>query len=102
MLTYGMLHILTQIVTIVPMQNILDEFAKSIDARTALFDVKIDSEDNGTLSLSGRVLNTSQLDELPRLFPERKLDTASIRILSREPHERVHVATNLTGLYEKP
>lgn len=84
------------------MQNILDEFAKSIDARTSLFDVKIDSEDNGTLILSGRVLNASQLDELPRLFPGRKLDTTSIRILSREPHERIHVATNLTGLYEKP
>ena len=84
------------------MQNILDEFAKSIDARTSLFDVKIDSEDNGTLALSGRVLDKSQLDKLPHLFPGRKLDTASIRILSRESHERVHVATNLTGLYEKP
>ena len=84
------------------MQNILDEFAKSIDARTSLFDVKIDSEDNETLTLSGRVLDKSQLDELPRLFLGRKLDTTSIRILSREPHKLVHVATNLTGLYEKP
>ena len=84
------------------MQNILDEFARSIDARTSLFDVKIDSEDNGTLTLSGRVLDESQLDELPRLCPGRKLDTASIRILNRKPHELVHVATNLTGLYEKP
>ena len=84
------------------MQNILDEFAKSIDVRMSLFDVKIDSEDNGTLILSGRVLHQSQLDELPRLFPGRKLDTTSIRILSREPHKLVHVATNLTGLYEKP
>ena len=84
------------------MQNILDEFAKTIDARTSLFDVKIDSEDNGMLILSGRVLDESQLNELRRLFPGRKLDTTLIRILSREPHERVHVATNLTGLYEKP
>jgi len=84
------------------MQNILDEFTKSIDPRTSLFDVKIDSEDNGTLILSGRVLDESQLDELPHLFPSRKLDTTSIQILSREPHERIHVATNLTGLYEKP
>jgi len=84
------------------MQNILDEFAKSIDARTSLCDVKIDSEDKETLTLSGRVLNASQLEELPRLFRGRKLDTASIRILSREPHKLVHVATNLTGLYEKP
>jgi cell wall-associated NlpC family hydrolase len=84
------------------MQNIMDNFAKSIDNRTSLFDVKIDSETNGTLTLSGRVLDRSQLDELPRLFPARKLDTASIRILNAETHERVHVATNLTGLYERP
>ena len=84
------------------MQYILDDFAKTIDSRTSIFDVKIASENNGTLSLSGRVLDKSQLDELPRLLPNRKLDTASIRVLNTEPHERVHVATNLTGLYEKP
>jgi gamma-D-glutamyl-L-lysine dipeptidyl-peptidase len=84
------------------MQNILDEFTRSIDPRTSLFDVKIESDDNRTLTLSGRVLDGPQLDELSRLFRGRKLDTTSIRILSRESHERIHVATNLTGLYEKP
>ena len=84
------------------MINILDKYIKSIDTRTSFFDVKIDSEKNETLVLSGRVLDKSQLDELPRLFPDRKLDTASIRILNAETHPRVHVATNLTGLYEKP
>ena len=84
------------------MTDILEDFAKSVDPRTSLFDVKIDSETNGTLTLSGRVLDSSQLDELPRLFPERKLDTSSIRVLNAEKHEVVHVATNLTGLYEKP
>ena len=84
------------------MQNILDDFAKSIDPRTSLFDVKIDSETNETLILSGRVLDLAQLDELPRIFPNRQLDTASIRILSAETRARVHVTTNLTGLYEKP
>lgn len=84
------------------MTNILEDYAKSIDPRTSLFDVQIASEKNGTLALSGRVLDQSQLDELPRLFPTRKLDTASIRVLNAETHERVHVATNLTGLYERP
>lgn len=84
------------------MQHILDDFAKSIDPRTSLFDVKIDSETNQTLTLSGRLLDKSQLDELHHLFPNRKLDTASIRVLNAETHERAHVATNLTGLYEKP
>lgn len=84
------------------MQNILDEQSQTIDPRTSLFDVKIDSETDGTLTFSGRLLDRSQLDELPRLFPNRKLDTASIRILNTENHARVHVATNLTGLYERP
>lgn len=84
------------------MTNILEDHAKSIDPRTSLFDVKIDAETDGTLTLSGRVLDKSQLDELPRLFPDRKLDTASIRILNAETHAHAHVATNLTGLYERP
>jgi len=84
------------------MTNLLEDFAKSVDPRTSLFDVKIDSETNGTLNLSGRVLDKSQLDELPRLFPSQNLDIASIRILNAGKHQRVHVTTNLTGLYEKP
>ena len=84
------------------MQNILDDFAKAVDNRTSLFDVRIDSETNETLTLSGRVLDKSQLDKLPRLFPDRKLDTTSIRILNSETHSHVHVATNITGLYERP
>jgi cell wall-associated NlpC family hydrolase len=84
------------------MQSIIDDYAKSVDTRTSLFDIKIDSENNGALTLSGRVLDKSQLDELPRLFPDRQLDTASIRILNLEAYKYVHVATNLTGLYERP
>jgi hypothetical protein len=86
------------------MENTLADFIKSVDPRTSLFDIKIDSESNGTLTLSGRVLDKSQLDELPRLFPSRKLDAASIRILNAENHApaRVHVTTNLTGLYDRP
>jgi hypothetical protein len=41
-------------------------------------------------------------ERLSHQFPDLSLDIASIRILNRESHERVHVATNLTGLYEKP
>ena len=84
------------------MQKTLEDFAKTMDTRTALFDVKIDSEMDETLILSGRLLDRSQLVDLHRLFPDRKLDTASIRILNLETHAHVHVATNLTGLYERP
>jgi len=84
------------------MTNILDDYKKTIDPRTSLFDVKIDSETDEMLAFSGRILDQSQLDELPRIFPTRKLDTASIRVLNTETHERVYIATNLTGLYERP
>jgi hypothetical protein len=84
------------------MQKILDEYAKTVDPRTSLFDVKIDSDGDGTLTLSGRVLDRSQLDVLPRILPDRDLDTVSIRILNLEPHIQAHAATNLTGLYERP
>lgn len=84
------------------MMNILEDYAKTIDLRTSLFDVKIDSDNNETLTLSGRVLDKSQLDDITRLFPDRKLDAASIRILNAETRVRTHVATNLTGLYERP
>jgi cell wall-associated NlpC family hydrolase len=84
------------------MQNILDQYSQTIDPRTSLFDVRIDSARGKTLTLSGRILDIAQLDDLHRLFPTRNLDTASIRILNSETHEHVHVATNLTGLYERP
>jgi gamma-D-glutamyl-L-lysine dipeptidyl-peptidase len=84
------------------MQNILDNFSKSVDKRTSLFDVKIDSDTDGILALSGHVLDKSQLGDLSRLFPDRKLDTVSIRILNLEEHTYAHVTTNITGLYERP
>ena len=84
------------------MQNILDDFSKSVDKRTSLFDVKIDSDTDGILALSGRLLDKSQLGDLFRLFPDRKLDTVSIRILNLEKHIHAHVTTNITGLYERP
>jgi len=57
---------------------------------------------NSTLTLSGRLLDQSQLDELRRAFPNLKLDTGSIQILRCEPCPHAHVVTNLTGLYEEP
>ncbi len=84
------------------MQNKLADFAKTVDNRTSLFDVQVETISDGTLILRGRVLDASQLDELPRLFPDLRLDTASIRVLDRPNLPRRHIVTNLTGLYEKP
>lgn len=83
-------------------QSAINELARSSDSRTSVFEVEIQGLKNNTLTLSGRLLDDSQLDDLRRVLPGLKLDTALIRILNRESHERVHVKTNLTGLYEKP
>jgi hypothetical protein len=52
--------------------------------------------------LSGRLFDETQLETLARHFSNWKLDTGSIRILHKGDLPRMHVATNLTGLYEKP
>jgi gamma-D-glutamyl-L-lysine dipeptidyl-peptidase len=88
------------------LQKVLDELAAQNDHRISVFDLQIEKVENGTLFLRGKLLNQDQLaplkERLSHQFPDLSLDTASIRILNRESHERVHVATNLTGLYEKP
>lgn len=83
-------------------QSAIHELAKHSDNRTSVFEVEIQELKNKTLRLSGRVLEESQLDDLRRLLPDLKLDTTLVRILGRDTREQVHVATNLTGLYEKP
>ncbi len=83
-------------------QSTLNELTKRTDRRTSIFEIEIQGLKNHTLKLSGCVLYESQLDELSRLLPDLRLDTSSVRILSRGLQVKVHVATNLTGLYEKP
>lgn len=83
-------------------QDRLDQLRLQNDNRTSLFDVQIEGTENRTLILSGRLLDESQLKTLVHHFPDLKLDTTSVRILSRTDLPRMHVATNLTGLYERP
>jgi len=88
------------------MQKQLDELASFNDPRLNVFDVQLKDLTHETIVLTGKLLDEKQLEALRELFsnhfPGLSLDTASVRILDREVHERVHVATNLTGLYEKP
>jgi uncharacterized protein YgiM (DUF1202 family) len=83
-------------------QSTLDMLAAQSDHRTSVFDIEIVRLQNTSLTLSGRLLNESQLEALTRHFSKWKLDTGSIRILHRGDLPRMHVATNLTGLYDKP
>jgi gamma-D-glutamyl-L-lysine dipeptidyl-peptidase len=83
-------------------QSKIDELASQNDNRTSVFDIQIQGAQNGSLTLSGRLLDESQLEILSHHFRDLKLDTASIQILRRRDLPRMHVCTNLTGLYERP
>ncbi|HSA99234.1 MAG TPA: NlpC/P60 family protein [Anaerolineales bacterium] len=83
-------------------RSTLDKLASESDSRTSVFDIEIVRLQNSSLSLSGRLLNKSQLEMLANHFSKWKLDTSAIRILDRADLPRMHVTTNLTGLYEKP
>lgn len=83
-------------------QSTLDLLASQSDHRTSVFDIEIVRLQNSNLTLSGRLLEESQLEVLAKHFSRWKLDTASIRVLHKGDLPRMHVATNLTGLYEKP
>jgi cell wall-associated NlpC family hydrolase len=87
-------------------QELLDELNSLTDKRFSVFDIQLKELNNGTLTLSGRLLDQDQLAALEgafsNRFPSLSLDTTSVRILCRESHEQVYVTTNLTGLYDEP
>jgi len=83
-------------------QSTLDKLASQNDRRTSVFDIAIVRLQNSSLTLSGRLFDETQLETLARHFSNWKLDTGSIRILHKGDLPRMHVATTLTGLYEKP
>src|SRR5215216_811094 len=83
-------------------QSTLDMLASQSDQRTSVFDIEIVRLQNSSLTLSGRLLHQSQLEALTSHFSKWRLDTDSIRILYKENVPRMHVGTNLTGLYDKP
>lgn len=83
-------------------QTALNELAKHNDNRVSVFEIEIQGLKSKSLKLGGRLLDDSQLEDLQRVLPGFKLDTVSVRILNREAHEQAHVATNMTGLYDKP
>jgi cell wall-associated NlpC family hydrolase len=87
-------------------QKLLDELTAQKDNRINVFEIQCARIEDSILALSGKLLNQGQLAALEETFssrfPDFSLNIASIRILNAESHERVHVATNITGLYENP
>lgn len=84
------------------LQSTLDKLTAQNDPRVSIFDIAIERLQTSNLTLSGRLLYESQLGTLAQHFSNWKLDTDSIRILYKKDLQRMHVATNLTGLYEEP
>ena len=86
----------------IDIQTAINELTRKTDNRTSVFEIEVQGLNDSTLALSGRVLHASQMDELRHMLPLLKLDLNAVRVLDRSLGERVHVETNLTGLYEKP
>jgi gamma-D-glutamyl-L-lysine dipeptidyl-peptidase len=88
------------------MQELLDQLTALNDKRLIVFDIQVQELNNGTLSLRGKILDQEQLAALKGAFsdhfPGLSLDATSVQVLSREPRNYAHVATNLTGLYDGP
>lgn len=83
-------------------KSTLDKLASQSDNRTSVFEIEIVRLRNSSLTLSGRLLDEAQLETLRSNFSKWKLDTSGIQILYKGDLPRMHIATNLTGLYEKP
>jgi gamma-D-glutamyl-L-lysine dipeptidyl-peptidase len=87
-------------------QRILDDLRAQNDSRLSVFDLQILGEKDGTVSLTGSLINQGQLASLREVlshqFPDLPVDTASVRILDRPALPCFHVSTNFTGLHEKP
>jgi cell wall-associated NlpC family hydrolase len=83
-------------------RSTLDKLAAQNDRRMSVFDIEIVRLQNSHLTLSGRLLDESQLEELKTYFSKWKLDTSAIQILHKGNLPRMFVTTNLIGLYETP
>jgi len=83
-------------------QSTLNKLASQSDSRTTVFDIQIVRLQNSNLALSGRLLDQSQLETLASHFPNWELDTSAIEILHKDKPRRMHISTNLTGLYREP
>lgn len=73
------------------------------DARLHIFSVQVAALDGQNLTLSGKVLENSDLADLHSVFaqqlPDIHLDTRAIRVLRQPSNEILTVAVNLTSLH---
>jgi hypothetical protein len=85
-------------------QTLLNEFAAhNSDRRLQLFDVKAESGEGDWVSLSGRILEEADYNELrialESQVPGVQVDYAGVQVLRKAAPHVMTVSTNLTGLY---
>lgn len=82
-------------------QQILERIAaRHQDEREQVFDLTIASSSPGSLTLTGRVLEQSNLDEFfDALPPETVADGSAVEVLRRPDNPLLTVATNLASLH---
>ncbi len=87
-------------------QQVLDELASTTDSRLALFQLEIKELQEQKVVLAGKLSSSAQLKTLEAVFSDRLpalcVDATAIRVLQGPDAAQVYVATNITGLYEKP
>lgn len=83
-----------------------DAAARYSDRRLHLFDVKIESGEGQWASLSGKVLDDSNLQTLRQLIQERlpglEMDDTGVVVLRKAKPSLLTVATNLTSVHVEP
>lgn len=73
------------------------------DKRLGRFEVQVDACDAATVKLSGKVLESAQLQALLKEMPAGvKVDASAVQVLRKEQKTMRYVATTLTDLHREP
>lgn len=88
-------------------QALLNEFAAcNSDRRLKIFDVKAGSGEGDWVSLSGRILEQADYNDLRNALesqiPGVQVDYGAVQVLRKAAPHVMTVSTNLTGLYAEP
>jgi cell wall-associated NlpC family hydrolase len=88
-------------------RTVADVAGKHADKRLNVFDVKVEAVEDGVARLSGRVLDSANLErlrtEIVKAEPGVRVDDSAVRVLRRSSATATHVvATNLTDLHKEP
>ena len=80
--------------------------ARRLDSRLNVFQIEVKTLTTSTLTLTGRVLEAADLQELTGAlaarFPSLKIETSGVQVLRRPENPILTVCVNLTSLHREP